>query len=151
MTDKTGTLVLLNELRKYCMIRVFLLICLHNEKKKNETMKKAKERLDMSLEQQTGIPTEYLHQEAKITIDMDSTAESYLRRGISKQDFLKFVYQITELMEMSIKCGLQMDFDLKNIEVKDEQVFATSNFYIYSSHTKIGTDAKEHKVFTSES
>lgn len=77
----------------------------------------------MSIEQQTGIPTEYLHQEAKITIDMDSTAESYLRRGISRQDFLKFVYQLTELMEMSIKCGLQMDFDLKNIEVCDEQVY----------------------------
>ena len=104
------------------MIRVFLFICLHKEKK-NETMKKAKERLDMSLERQTGIPTEYLHQDARITIDMDSTAESYLRRGISKQDFLKFVYQITELMEMSIKCGLQMDFDLKNIDVKDEQIF----------------------------
>ena len=104
------------------MIRVFLFICLHKEKK-NGTMKKAKERLDMSLERQTGIPTEYLHQDARITIDMDSTAESYLRRGISKQDFLKFVYQITELMEMSIKCGLQMDFDLKNIEVKDEQIF----------------------------
>ena len=44
-------------------------------------MKKAKERLDMSLERQTGIPTEYLHQDARITIDMDSTAKSF--RAIS--------------------------------------------------------------------
>ena len=32
-----------------------------------------------------------------------------------------------------------------------KQIFATSNSYICPSYTKTGTDAKEHKVFASES
>ena len=32
-----------------------------------------------------------------------------------------------------------------------KQLSVTSNSYICSGHTRIGTDAKEHKVFASES
>ena len=75
-----------------------------------------------NLEAVNAIPKKYLNVDAQIQIDMDNTAEAYLKKGISKRTFLEFVKQI---VDMQIKCmnnELHADFDLKQMEVVNEHV-----------------------------
>ena len=47
-----------------------------------------------NLEAVNAIPKKYLNVDAQIQIDMDNTAEAYLKKGISKRTFLEFVKQL---------------------------------------------------------
>ncbi len=75
-----------------------------------------------NLESVNAIPREYLNVEAKIKIDMDNTAETYLKKGISKKAFLEFVEQIVDMQMKCMKNGLHADFDLKQMEVVNEHI-----------------------------
>ena len=75
-----------------------------------------------NLESVNAIPRRYLNVDAKIQIDMDNTAEAYLKRGISKKNFLEFVRQIVDMQQKCMENGLHADFDLKQIEVVNEHV-----------------------------
>lgn len=75
-----------------------------------------------NLESVNAIPRRYLNVDAKIQIDMDNTAEAYLKRGISKKNFLEFVKQIVDMQQKCMENGLHADFDLKQIEVVNEHV-----------------------------
>ena len=50
-----------------------------------------------NLEAVNAIPKKYLNVDAQIQIDMDNTAEAYLKKGISKRTFLEFVKQIVDM------------------------------------------------------
>lgn len=75
-----------------------------------------------NFESVNAIPRRYLNVDAKIQIDMDNTAEAYLKRGISKKNFLEFVKQIVDMQQKCMENGLHADFDLKQIEVVNEHV-----------------------------
>lgn len=66
---------------------------------------------------------EYLNQEARIRVDMDNTAETYLKRGITKEIFFRFVNQIVEMMDKGIKYDLQAEFDLDKMSVEGDVIF----------------------------
>ena len=53
--------------------------------------------------------------------------------------------------EEGLKCYNKVVTEVANKCLLIKQLSVTSNSYICSGHTRIGTDAKEHKVFASES
>ena len=63
------------------------------------------------------------------------------------KDHLKYVVYIAMILSFFIELA-QFIF---NLCLLIKQLSVTSNSYICSGHTRIGTDAKEHKVFASES
>ena len=69
------------------------------------------------------IKVEYLNQEARIVVDMDNTAETYLKRGITKDIFFNFVNQIVEMMDKGIKYNLCAEYDLDKMAVDGEIIY----------------------------
>lgn len=68
------------------------------------------------------IPIVYLNPDAKIQINLDNTAEAYLKRGISKKHFLQFVEQIIDMQQKCMGNQLYADFNLGQMEVVDEHI-----------------------------
>lgn len=68
------------------------------------------------------VKVEYLNQEARLVVDMDNSAEAYLKRGITKEVFFQFVSQIVDMMDKGIKYDLQTEYDLDKIAVENNKV-----------------------------
>ncbi len=75
------------------------------------------------MEYKNEISLKYLNKEARICIDMDNTAETYLKRGISKEEFFEFVYQIVEMMDRCNKYNLRAEFDVDKVAVESKNVY----------------------------
>lgn len=68
------------------------------------------------------IKVEYLNQETRLVVDMNNSAEAYLKRGITKEVFFNFVSQIVDMMDKGLKCGIQAEYDLDKMEVENDKV-----------------------------
>lgn len=78
---------------------------------------------EMELNKDEKIKIEYLNEEARICVDMDNTAETYLKRGITKERFFDFVNQIVEMMDKSIKYNLCVELALDKMAVEGDRIF----------------------------
>ena len=68
------------------------------------------------------------------------------------QDIAVYAVLIYRVLTAAITIGnFTMYLNAINKCLLIKQLSVTSNSYICSGHTRIGTDAKEHKVFASES
>ena len=80
----------------------------------------------------------------------DFDAKSYVQSSLDAHYHgeYKDYANLLEISEKDAKKEIEEDF---NECLLIKQLSVTSNSYICSGHTRIGTDAKEHKVFASES
>ena len=85
-----------------------------------------------------------------------------LERGKIKNPAYKMIAEIEDTFHINMNQELEsLQGNKKNNEMEEilkinkclliKQLSVTSNSYICSGHARIGTDAKEHKVFASES
>lgn len=77
----------------------------------------------MELNKDEKIKVEYLNEEARICVDMDNTAETYLKRGITKERFFDFVNQVVEMMDKSIKYNLCVELALDKMAVEGDRIY----------------------------
>lgn len=77
----------------------------------------------MELNKDEKIKVEYLNEEARICVDMDNTAETYLKRGITKERFFDFVNQVVEMMDKSLKYNLCVELALDKMAVEGDRIY----------------------------